>query len=143
MVNTRYSHPFIHRDRSRIACKYRQRQPLQTDPSKRIVDDERRCFTAISTIPKPRLKTNPIHPIPILSFRNVDHDLAHKFPCVSMSDDGAEHGALHLCAEAFFELWTVGGLRWEFGCRREGLDEGIVPEVYQVVEVRFGVWAEE
>lgn len=133
---------FINRDGPPITRKHGQRQPLQTDPSKRIIDDERRRFGPIPAIPKPRRKTDTVRPIAIFSFVDVDDDLAHELARVSTSDDGAKYGVLHLCAEPLFELRTTAA-GCEFGCRHEGLNEGIVPEEYQVVKIGFGERAKQ
>lgn len=113
---------------------------MQPNPSKRIVDDKRRHFAAIPTVPKRGQQTDAVRPIAIPPLGNVEHDLAHELARVSMSDDGAKHGALHLCAEAFFELRTAGCV---LARRQEGLDAGIVPEAHQVVEIGLGVGAEQ
>jgi len=92
-------HLFIHRDGSLIACKHGQRQPLQSDPSKRILDDECRRFGTIAAVPKPRQETDTERPVTMLSFGYVNHELAHERACGSVSDDETDHGGLHLCAE--------------------------------------------
>lgn len=136
-----HSRLFIDRDRPRVARKHGQRHPLQPDPSERIVDGERRHFAPIATIPKLGRQTNAVRPVAVLALGNVEHDLAHELARVSTSDDGAEHGALHLCVEAFSEL--TGTVGCELARRHEGLDARIVPEVHQIVEIGLGVWAEQ
>ena len=138
--SVKHSRFFIDRDRPLVARIHRQRQPLQPDPPKRIIDDERRHLAPVPTVPKPGRETDAVRPVAVPALGDVQHDLAHELARVAAPHDRAEHGILHLCAEALFELRTAGG---EVARRDEGLDPGVVPEVHQVVEIGLGVGTEE
>lgn len=113
---------------------------MQPDPPKRVVDDKHCRLGAVATVPKPGQETDTVCPVAVSSFGYVEDELAHELARVAVSDNGAERGALHLCAEGFFELRAMGG--GPTG-RRKGLDVGIAPEGDQVVKVGLGVGAEQ